>query len=104
MGLGKTVMTIALILAKPGRESSRKKNSAIDGAYKPKGGTLVVCPLSLLSQWKVSLSLHANRLLCLWFFFPFLSPFCHANQWKIQSELKRKSLFVCHIGLYFQVY
>lgn len=62
MGLGKTVMTIALILARPGRKGSndieitkkRKIDSDTTTPSKPKGGTLVVCPLSLLSQWKVN--------------------------------------------------
>lgn len=62
MGLGKTVMTIALILARPGRRGSndteitkkRKIDSDTTTPLKPKGGTLVVCPLSLLSQWKVN--------------------------------------------------
>lgn len=62
MGLGKTVMTIALILARPGRRGSndseitkkRRIDSETTTQLKPEGGTLVVCPLSLLSQWKVN--------------------------------------------------
>lgn len=70
MGLGKTVMTIALILARPGRGSSDVQKGLTDGAndseefeetydshtkesLKVKGGTLIVCPMALLSQWKV---------------------------------------------------
>lgn len=72
MGLGKTVMTIALILARPARVSTenkdaessnsagvtkkRKKGSNINTSLKAKGGTLVVCPMALLGQWKVSFS------------------------------------------------
>lgn len=62
MGLGKTVMTIALILARPGRRSSesteitkRRIDTDTSTPLKPRGGTLVVCPMSLLSQWKVNL-------------------------------------------------
>ncbi|CAI0559180.1 unnamed protein product [Linum tenue] len=46
MGLGKTVMTIALLLAKPGR--------------RPRGGTLIICPMALLHQWKDELETHAK--------------------------------------------
>ncbi|PRQ36459.1 putative DNA helicase chromatin remodeling SNF2 family [Rosa chinensis] len=68
MGLGKTVMTIALILARPGRRGSndieitkkRKIDSDTTAPLKPKGGTLVVCPLSLLSQWKDELETHSE--------------------------------------------
>lgn len=63
MGLGKTVMTIALILARPVRKSSesteitkrRRIDTDTSTPLKPRGGTLVVCPMSLLSQWKVNL-------------------------------------------------
>lgn len=60
MGLGKTVMTIALILARQGRGDnvglSKKMNqvSHTDPTFKVDGGTLVVCPMALLGQWKVS--------------------------------------------------
>lgn len=50
MGLGKTVMTIALILSRPGRGSSEYQNA---GSRRAKGGTLIICPMALLSQWKV---------------------------------------------------
>lgn len=67
-------MTIALILTRPDRNSpdnlelvrdaavktdvtkNRKKDYHTDVAYKPKGGTLIVCPMALLSQWKVNLT------------------------------------------------
>ncbi|BFG14081.1 hypothetical protein CerSpe_003540 [Prunus speciosa] len=68
MGLGKTVMTIALILARPGRRSSnsieiakrRRIDSDTSTPFKPRGGTLVVCPMSLLSQWKDELETHSE--------------------------------------------
>ncbi|KAF7837509.1 DNA repair protein RAD5B [Senna tora] len=76
MGLGKTVMTIALILARPGRVSSenkdgesssntsitkkRKKGSHMSPSFKAKGGTLIVCPMALLSQWKDELETHSE--------------------------------------------
>lgn len=61
MGLGKTVMTIALILARPGKGSTDSQESTNNKkertSSKAKGGTLIVCPMALLGQWKVSLSL-----------------------------------------------
>lgn len=63
MGFGKTVMTIALILARPykgstdGQESTNKmKDSHTKTLPKVKGGTLIVCPMALLGQWKVNIS------------------------------------------------
>jgi len=69
MGLGKTVMTIALILARPGRgnpenedvlvadvnadKRNRKEIHMALTTVKAKGGTLIICPMALLSQWKV---------------------------------------------------
>lgn len=72
MGLGKTVMTIALILANLGRGSPDDQDIVMEDAdetecatkrisytdtevsRKVKGGTLIVCPMALLGQWKVS--------------------------------------------------
>lgn len=72
MGLGKTVMTIALILENLGRGSSddqeivsedtdetecvtkRITYTDTEVSRKAKGGTLIVCPMALLGQWKVS--------------------------------------------------
>lgn len=70
MGLGKTVMTIALILARPGRgnpeneddlaadvnedKGKRKESHTALTIVKAKGGTLIICPMALLSQWKVT--------------------------------------------------
>lgn len=71
MGLGKTVMTISVILARPGRGIPEAKHSVseapIDTGYpmtkrtesysvprKARGGTLIICPMALLGQWKVS--------------------------------------------------
>ena len=68
MGLGKTVMTIALILKNRGRGTSDNQghvknvsdgtdirtDSHMDTSSKPKCGTLIVCPMALLGQWKVS--------------------------------------------------
>ncbi|CAN1797385.1 DNA repair protein RAD5B [Linum perenne] len=56
MGLGKTVMTIALLLARPSRGSSVWQNSIPD---RPRGGTLIVCPMALLHQWKDELETHS---------------------------------------------
>lgn len=72
MGLGKTVMTIALILARPDRgsldgqngitetaddiENMRRKKKVSHTKASSKGGTLIVCPMALLGQWKVRFS------------------------------------------------
>nr|XP_010918825.1 DNA repair protein RAD5B [Elaeis guineensis] len=76
MGLGKTVMTIALILAKPNGESSDDQGMVMEcnkvfeeeikGVAKTKtlsnvkGGTLIVCPMALLGQWKDELEAHSK--------------------------------------------
>ncbi|XP_047317649.1 DNA repair protein RAD5B [Impatiens glandulifera] len=56
MGLGKTVMTIALILSRP-MQVNRSNASA---GSKVNGGTLVICPMALLSQWKDELEMHSE--------------------------------------------
>ncbi|KAG9136076.1 hypothetical protein Leryth_003700 [Lithospermum erythrorhizon] len=76
MGLGKTVMTIALILARRGRgmpyieetESDtddemnhRKKRKTNENSFlsrNVKGSTLIICPMALLGQWKNELEAH----------------------------------------------
>jgi DNA repair protein RAD5 len=70
MGLGKTVMTIGLILARPGRgcpangtkvadtteiTKKTKKDCHMNTSLKGNGGTLIVCPMALLGQWKVNI-------------------------------------------------
>ncbi|CAL9242169.1 unnamed protein product [Arabidopsis halleri] len=76
MGLGKTVMTIALILARPGRGNpetedglaadviadnrKRKESHTALTTVKAKGGTLIICPMALLSQWKDELETHSK--------------------------------------------
>ncbi|KAL9282205.1 DNA repair protein RAD5B [Arabidopsis thaliana] len=76
MGLGKTVMTIALILARPGRgnpenedglaadviadKRNRKEIHMALTTVKAKGGTLIICPMALLSQWKDELETHSK--------------------------------------------
>ncbi|KAL6653040.1 hypothetical protein ACP70R_011965 [Stipagrostis hirtigluma subsp. patula] len=70
MGLGKTVMTIALILSDPRGEHSNyverdtrglKDRAARSGTSRSsiRGGTLIVCPMSLLGQWKDELEAHS---------------------------------------------
>lgn len=63
MGLGKTVMTIALILSNPskGYDSESENDNVITNKRRnvntrsrSRGGTLIVCPMALLGQWKVS--------------------------------------------------
>lgn len=62
MGLGKTVMTIALLLARQGRGSTQKNkhNAHVNGSPQVRGGTLVVCPMALLGQWKDELETHSE--------------------------------------------
>ncbi|XP_006653171.1 DNA repair protein RAD5B [Oryza brachyantha] len=67
MGLGKTVMTIALILSNPRGEiehdmrSSRDRDTRAQSSRSPvRGGTLIVCPLALLGQWKDELDAHST--------------------------------------------
>ncbi|KAL6839781.1 hypothetical protein ACP4OV_030469 [Aristida adscensionis] len=68
MGLGKTVMTIALILSDPRGEHSnyveRDARNLRDRAARSstaRGGTLIVCPMSLLGQWKDELEAHSAQ-------------------------------------------
>ncbi|KAH1190232.1 DNA repair protein RAD5B [Glycine max] len=74
MGLGKTVMTIALILSNPGRGNSENndvengddnfitnKRKNANTLHKFEGGTLIVCPMALLSQWKDELETHSKE-------------------------------------------
>ncbi|XP_022723142.1 DNA repair protein RAD5B [Durio zibethinus] len=77
MGLGKTVMTIALILARLGRgnpdnekpdsrkgddsrSTNKKKDAYANVPRRTKGGTLIICPMALLSQWKDELETHSR--------------------------------------------
>nr|GEW34931.1 putative SWI/SNF-related matrix-associated actin-dependent regulator of chromatin subfamily A member 3-like 3 [Tanacetum cinerariifolium] len=64
MGLGKTVMTISLILARPGKGTAEiengNKNESVKASQRPRGGTLIVCPMALLSQWKDELETHSE--------------------------------------------
>ncbi|KAG2722109.1 hypothetical protein I3760_02G114900 [Carya illinoinensis] len=77
MGLGKTVMTIALILARPGRgcyvnhgrgtatadgteTTKSNKDCRTKTSSKANGGTLIVCPMALLGQWKDELETHSK--------------------------------------------
>ncbi|XP_073046809.1 DNA repair protein RAD5B [Primulina eburnea] len=77
MGLGKTVMTIALIHSRNGRGSpedqqvdrdevaeteytkNKKMDSIAESFKKIKGGTLIICPMALLGQWKDELETHS---------------------------------------------
>ncbi|KAJ1391820.1 Zinc finger, RING-type [Sesbania bispinosa] len=73
MGLGKTVMTIALILSNSGRERSENsdwesiydsiitnKRKHVNSSCKVEGSTLIVCPMALLGQWKDELETHSK--------------------------------------------
>ncbi|XP_065861765.1 DNA repair protein RAD5B [Euphorbia lathyris] len=63
MGLGKTVMTIALLLSRPFKGSTYRPpntNKQENAWPKAKGGTLIVCPMALLGQWKDELETHSQ--------------------------------------------
>nr|DAD19846.1 TPA_asm: hypothetical protein HUJ06_021309 [Nelumbo nucifera] len=80
MGLGKTVMTIALILANRGRgkpddeedfmvtdtAANYEKTNRSNKTFKTKApatvkaGTLIVCPMALLGQWKDEIETHSE--------------------------------------------
>nr|GMD17200.1 MDIS1-interacting receptor like kinase 2-like [Ipomoea batatas] len=67
MGLGKTVMTIALILARLGKGILDNQELAEDMAItrhsknkRIKGDTLIVCPMALLGQWNDELEPHSK--------------------------------------------
>ncbi|WOL00053.1 DNA repair protein RAD5B [Canna indica] len=72
MGLGKTVMTISLILERPNGERSSDQGNLMkcgnnsmeikevsENNKNVKGGTLIVCPMALLGQWKDELETHS---------------------------------------------
>ncbi|KAK4482804.1 hypothetical protein RD792_009974 [Penstemon davidsonii] len=60
MGLGKTVMAIALILARRGKGYPENERVVMEEEdRKVKGGTLIVCPMALLGQWKDELETHS---------------------------------------------
>lgn len=107
MGLGKTIMTLALILTQAERGTSsgspsssqhagepiegvdisdksmnlpkkEPKISVLDKLVKknntlPRGGTLIICPMTLLGQWKVSVFPFR---LCTSYCCIFISPLC----------------------------
>lgn len=65
MGLGKTLTMISLLLKtreaeKHNSDSSDTENAPARSA-KPKGGTLVVCPASLINQWSSELERRTKR-------------------------------------------
>ena len=57
-GLGKTFSAIALIAANP--PPPRRRN-VMNGGKKPAGGTLVVCPTSVLRQWQRELESKVSK-------------------------------------------
>ncbi|XP_078035489.1 transcription termination factor 2-like [Augochlora pura] len=68
MGLGKTLTMISLILAGIASKKLQDSNDCSDEEWtdvnttlRHKGGTLVVCPASLLSQWETEISRRCKR-------------------------------------------
>nr|XP_033337176.1 transcription termination factor 2-like isoform X2 [Megalopta genalis] len=68
MGLGKTLTMISLILAdiaskklKDSDDCSDEEWADYNAPLRHKGGTLVVCPASLLSQWETEISRRCKR-------------------------------------------
>ena len=119
MGLGKTVMTIALILARLGKGCpdnkdtvpedptdteyirQKRKSSNTEVRSRARGGTLIICPMALLSQWKVSLPFIFNYLILLYIGFksrraPKFYDFCLPPRMSlrpIRSQKVYQSLF-----------
>lgn len=65
MGLGKTLTMISLMLKTMEVErddtESDSENDRVKSSDKRKGGTLVVCPASLLNQWSGELENRTRR-------------------------------------------
>lgn len=57
MGLGKTLTMISLVLEELNSEESPYKSSG----KKYSGGTLVVCPASLIGQWQMEVKKRVKR-------------------------------------------
>ncbi|KAF4528060.1 hypothetical protein B566_EDAN012021 [Ephemera danica] len=62
MGLGKTLTMIALVLRSKElmKDNQENLNTSVDRSL-PKGGTLVVCPLSVLRQWEDEIKQRCER-------------------------------------------
>ncbi|KAG8239005.1 hypothetical protein J437_LFUL005062 [Ladona fulva] len=60
MGLGKTLSMISLIL-KHKEDLENNINAVSESNDDPKGGTLVVCPTSLLGQWKTEVERRCKK-------------------------------------------
>lgn len=88
MGLGKTVMTIALILSNPRGELEQDKRGTRDRDTKAqtsrssvRGGTLIICPMALLGQWKVRNYIYAYHYIVLFRFYSCIL-FCLLSTWE----------------------
>lgn len=71
MGLGKTLTMISLLLkSREVEDESTLNESETENtparSSKPDGGTLVVCPASLISQWSGELEKRTKRGLASW--------------------------------------
>ena len=62
-GLGKTLQTIGLILAKPpeGFDSYPMPTNYAHRRGKPPRCTLIICPKSVAANWKIEINKHVNR-------------------------------------------
>ena len=59
LGLGKTVEIISLVLSMPASNRAAAAVASEDVVDERVGGTLVVCPVSLVGQWKKEIELRA---------------------------------------------
>lgn len=61
MGLGKTVMSIALVVTNKAQHENESMMTSAEGKSLLRGGTLVVCPMNLVGQWRDEFDLHVRK-------------------------------------------
>ncbi|ETW09806.1 hypothetical protein H310_00284 [Aphanomyces invadans] len=90
MGMGKTIMILALVLARTFVYTEDRRSPSTDVGNSVTGKTLVVCPLSLLHQWKHEFETRA----------PSLSVFMHYDTKQVQTaDLTRSDVVLTTYGV-----